>query len=385
MSADLNSGTFIVKIAARCNLNCTYCYVYNLGDTTFRLRPGVMSRQVAQAALKRIIGYATRHDMSKLALVLHGGEPLLVGKVWMTWFLEEANRLTPPGLRMTFSLQTNGTLLDRDWLSLLARHRVSLGISIDGPSDWHDRHRIDFRGRGSYALVRRGLERVLEAGSAAPRWGVLTVANPAYSGVAIYKHLLEIGVRNMDFLWPDFHHDMLPPWPAGSLTQYYNEIFDAWYQAGDSKVSIRWFETVIEMLLGAQSRIDALGPHPLAEVVVETDGSLEPLDVLRTCGNGMTRLGLNVLANDIEDLRATELFQLCLRNQNLLPEECHHCPVYSVCGGGYLPHRWGNSRGFRNPSVHSAELRSVIMHVQEVIRADLEEVGIKQQLVTEAS
>jgi uncharacterized protein len=203
---------------------------------------------------------------------------------------------------------------------------------------------------------------------------VLTVANPEVPGIEVYEHLLDIGVRRMDFLWPDYHHERPPPWPPGTLTRYYVDLFDAWYEAGDPSVNIRWFETPLEMLVGAQPRVDALGPQPLAEVVVETDGSLEPLDVLRTCGDGMTRLGLNVLTHNIEDLRATELFQQCLHNQELLPEECHHCPAYRICGGGYMPHRWG--RGFRNPSVYSTDLLNIIRHIHDRVSAELEAASV---------
>ncbi|MGW7688368.1 hypothetical protein ACWGMA_05655 [Streptomyces asiaticus] len=127
---------------------------------------------------------------------------------------------------------------------------------------------------------------------------------------------------------------------------------------------------VIEMLLGATPRIDAIGPQSIAEVVVETDGSLEPLDVLRVCGNGMTQMGLNVTRNTVDELRSTRLFTQGLRSAELLPADCPQCPVLNVCGGGYLPHRWGNGRGFRNTSVHSPELRRTIEHIRDRVAAE---------------
>jgi uncharacterized protein len=176
----------------------------------------------------------------------------------------------------------------------------------------------------------------------------------------------------MDFLWPDYHHDLPPPWPIGSLRRYYIDLFDAWYSSRNPNVRIRWFETVVLSLLGDKSQLDVLGPHPLTEVMIETDGSLEPLDTLRICSNGMTNLGLNVLSHNIEDLRATPLFQLGLRNQEILSDECQSCSVYKICGGGYMPHRWGRDKGFRNVSVHCADLLAVITHITKTIQNELD-------------
>lgn len=210
-----------------------------MGDTTFLSRPPVMQHDVALAALKRVYDYATRQDLEYVDLVVHGGEPLLVGKAWMAWFLEEARRRAP--CKLVIGLQTNGTLLDLEWLRLLADHQVRIGVSIDGPAEWHDRHRVNHAGHGTYSRTRRAIDLLVEkAGSADLRWGVLAVANPEYPGVKIYDHLLDIGVRSMDFLWPDYHHDLPPTWPTGSLARYYIDLFDAWFGAGNPDITIRW-------------------------------------------------------------------------------------------------------------------------------------------------
>jgi len=367
----LAARNFIIKIAGACNLNCSYCYMYNMGDTTFKQRPKVMALEVATQTLERIYGYAQRQGVSHLKLVLHGGEPLLVGKEWMRQFLGEARRRTPEGLRVEIGLQTNATLIDREWIDLLVEYRATLGISMDGPAEQHDRYRVDFAGRGSYAKVREAIDLLVSLGTAAPPWGVLVVSNPEYSGVEIYRHFVSIGVKWMDFLWPDYHHDLLPPWPAGSLARYYSEIFDAWYEARDPKVRIRWFESALRLLLTGQQTLDSMGPHPLEMVVVETDGSMEPLDVIRTCGDGMTQLGLNVATDDVEELYLNPLFDLCVRNQELLPQQCLTCPAHQVCGGGYLPHRYSKAAGFGNPSVHCADLLALITHIEQRLQQEL--------------
>lgn len=360
----LVTRNFIVKIAGACNLNCSYCYMYNMGDTSFLTKPKVMHQEIALQTLKKIYEYTERNSISEITLVLHGGEPLLVGRKWMEWYLESINQLAPEGLKVNISLQTNGTLIDVEWITLFKQYNVSFGISIDGPPEAHDRFRVDHAGRGSYAQVRRAIELLVRLGKEAPKWGVLIVANPEHSSVEVYNHLLELGVKRMDFLWPDYHYNQPPPWPKGSLAQYYKSLFDIWYRNKDLSIEIRWFENAIRLLLSGETKLDALGPQALTELVIETDGSIEPLDALRTCKDSMTRIGLNVSSNNIEDIYETELFKMCLHNQSLLPDQCHTCPVYEACGAGYMPHRWSDERGFQNTSIHCLDLYETLSHIK---------------------
>ncbi|MER6237980.1 radical SAM protein [Streptomyces clavifer] len=361
----------ILKISSRCNLDCTYCYIYNKGDTTHLTRPRVMSLEVARAAIREITEYASRNGIAEAVVALHGGEPLLVGKPWMTRFLDDVRKMTPADVRLSFTLQSNGVLIDADWLSLFASHGVQVGVSLDGPAVWNDRHRVNHQGKGSYSRVRKAIDLLVAQGAESPPWGILVVADPRFPGTEVFRHLLDIGVRNMDFLWPDYHHEEGPPWNADLLGRYYVDLFDEWYGNADPGVRVRWFESLLQLILGGESQISALGAQPVTDVVVETDGSLEPLDMLRICGDGMTLTGLDVRRHPIERLRETELYRMGLKNQELLPHDCLRCPVYGLCGGGEMPHRWSKKNAFSNPSVHCESLLAVIEHIVGTVRKEI--------------
>jgi uncharacterized protein len=349
--------------------------MYNKGDTSFLGRPKFMSTEVAEAMLDRIAGYARRHEFDEIILALHGGEPLLAGREWIGWFLDRAADVAKAsGFSFAVAIQTNGTLLDASWVELFKRNEVRIGISCDGPPEWHDAYRVDHAGRGSYAEVRRSLELLREL-YGSERWGVLVVANPEVPGSTVLRHFADLGVPKVDFLWPDFHHDDPPPWPHGALGSYFIELFDYWYDELQSSPRIRWFESAMSLLLGGRSEIDTVGPQPITDVMVESDGTWEPLDTLRTCGNGMTRTGLSVLTSDVEAIWDVPLYKIGLRNQDLLPDTCRACAFRNVCGGGYLSHRFRSDTGFANPSVHCADLISVLTHIRARLVTDLEAVG----------
>src|SRR3954471_17636562 len=70
---------FIVKLHSRCNLSCTYCYVYHHVDQSWRGRPNVISDETIAALAARLGAHVRAHALPRIVMVLHGGEPLLAG------------------------------------------------------------------------------------------------------------------------------------------------------------------------------------------------------------------------------------------------------------------------------------------------------------------
>ena len=96
--------TVLVKTASRCNLNCTYCYVYNLGDDGWKSQPRRMSSEVLEAIIDQVGELSHRQDQA-ISVVLHGGEPLLLGFEGIQRLVEGLKGLPPPRRRSTHSDQ----------------------------------------------------------------------------------------------------------------------------------------------------------------------------------------------------------------------------------------------------------------------------------------
>ena len=67
----------LVKVATRCNIDCSYCYWFR--DAAVYDKPKLMSPEVLQQLLQRIEEHITRHHLIEFPIILHGGEPLLWG------------------------------------------------------------------------------------------------------------------------------------------------------------------------------------------------------------------------------------------------------------------------------------------------------------------
>ena len=149
--------TVLLKVASRCNIDCRYCYVYNMGDTGWSRMPKQMSPETSRATV-RALAQLAREQGRPFAVVLHGGEPLLLGAAKLKDVLSMLREALPA--ECAISLQTNGILISPEILDLCAGSHVTLSVSLDGPRHVHDRNRIGFAGEGTFDKVIEGIGRL---------------------------------------------------------------------------------------------------------------------------------------------------------------------------------------------------------------------------------
>ena len=377
----------VYKIASNCNLNCSYCYVYNKGDDSWRRRPAIMSDDVFDGAIESTRRQCLWSGQTAVNVTFHGGEPTLVGVERFDRWCKRVYDGLKDIVRVKLCLQTNATLLDDRWAEVLSRHHVEVGVSVDGTPEMHDKFRVDHRGRGSYDKVLQGIEALKKAGIPLE---VLSVIPFGADGVEIHRHFIGLGAKSINYLLPDYTHDTI-----GLIHKQFGEtpcadflipIFDHWWFKETMDVRISLFMTMARVILGGASKQDILGNHPLRFVFVETDGAIEALDVLRICQPGITGTGLNVLSDDFRQIAdVSPLHRSTIFTGMPLPTGCQSCVERDTCGGGYLPHRFSRSRGFDNPSVWCADLLRLFAHIRRRLNVDEEETALRRQVLHELS
>lgn len=256
---------FVLKVHSRCNLACDYCYVYETADQSWRDQPLRMSAVTVDRTVERIAEHAGTHRLPSLAVILHGGEPLLAGTDFLTELVHRLRAVVPA--RVDVSMQTNGVLLTEERLAALAGLGVRIGVSLDGGARATDHHRKFADGRGSHQHVERALRLLEKDRYRGAFGGILCTVDLDHPPLATYEALLAYAPPAVDFLLP--HGTWSHPPPARGAetagTPYADwllAVFDRWYAKGETRV--RLFSEIVQSVLGGHrpSRASGCAPRP---------------------------------------------------------------------------------------------------------------------------
>jgi uncharacterized protein len=141
-------------IGPMCNLNCTYCFYLHKEKLLSSVNNWRMSDEVLEEFIRQYIHEQTSDE---IVFSWQGGEPTLCG---LNFFRKVValERKYMGGKIIHNDLQTNGTLLDDEWFVFLKEHNFLVGLSIDGPRELHDRHRVTKGGKPTFDRVMHAVE-----------------------------------------------------------------------------------------------------------------------------------------------------------------------------------------------------------------------------------
>jgi len=351
---------FVVKVASRCNLACSYCYMYQHVDQSWRTQPPFMSRATVSLLANRLRQHARDIGASELAVVAHGGEPLLYPDLdyFFGTLRDNAGDVT-----LRFAVQTNGTLIDDRVIQTLAKYSVHVGVSLDGPREVNDVARRTHGGEGSFDSVIRGIGR-LRHQEPGLLDSALQVINHRQEPASAVRFLEDLGFSRADFLLPDWNHDSISmsQLEPGTLGSWLIEAFDYW-AARSSPVYIRTFLVIARLLLGDEEGTDNFGPEAVGTLIIETDGSYQIHDALKTAYQGAGHTGMTLASHpvhDVDKLPLARAFQLKISG---VGRQCRECSLFPVCGGGSPVHRYKAGVGFSMPSAYCVDLQMLISHI----------------------
>ena len=348
--------------------------MYNHIDQSWRKMPAFLSEENEDLLAFRIVEYAKKVSLPRLLVIYHGGEPLLAGIETLRRITTKIKEAVTSTTSVDFSLQTNGTLLTEEILDALEALNISVSLSLDGPAAIHDKHRVNHAGKATFLQVQQGLYMLLNRPKIFS--GIIAVIDPFFPPGQLLKYFNSFSIPSLDFLLPDANFNRLPPGRKENPNLYSDwliECFDLWFDQY-SHLRIRFFDSILDALVGLPSKTDAFGFGDVSLLNIETDGSYHDLDVLKIAYEGASNLHLGGLSTtSIEIALHSSQIQ---KHRRLLSKEglneiCQKCSVVDICAGGAVPHRYSND-GFNNPSIYSKELFTLINHAQKKLTEQLE-------------
>jgi len=321
-------------VSGRCNLDCGYCY-YTMKPR--ELYPDVQRFQMTEEVLEAYTRQYLRAMPVHCDFGWQGGEPLLAGKAFFRRAVGFQKAYGTAGQEVANALQTNATLLDEEWCEFLAAHHFLVGISLDGPAQWHDAFRKDARGEGTFHRAWRGLEL---CGKHGVEFNVLVTLNSVNAPHAgdLYRYFTNRDIRYLQFIpilerYPDGR-----PRPfsctAEQFGRFHLEVFRLWAARDVGRVSERFIDNVLHKIIYDKASMCCYAERCANAHILEFNGDLYACDhfVYREwkIGNIMER----PLADLLRDGRLAEFADLKLR----LPDACRDCEFLDFCHAGCPKH-----------------------------------------------
>ena len=250
---------------------------------------------------------------------------------------------------------------------------MTLGISLDGEQQVHDKYRIDHKGRGTYLKTVAAIERFRAAGLSVY---TLSVAEPQRGAARFLDHLVnQLGIKQFDVIIPHLHHENR----VVSIADYFCELFDRYMDSlVEQNVVIRILDKYMKrMVLSRQNQYP--GPGYISTVTLLTDGSLEATDDLRGAG-GLAPSKINIKTDALQQVCEDPLWQEIYHSSLNLSEKCRSCEFKDTCAGGPMATRWSDKNRFNNPSVYCNDLFKIMTHMKKRLTPHIDQ-AIQQEVV----
>lgn len=354
----------ILKTVERCNINCTYCYYFNGSDNSFEQRSPYISQNVIETMSDFLVQGCKDFNYEEIQIDLHGGEPMMQKKHHFDAMCSLLRKKISPYARLNFSIQTNAILIDSEWIMLFEKHKINVGISLDGPKIYNDKERLDKKGRGTYDRVKAGVQKLTEAhkqGKYNQSISALCVINPLHDVVKIFEHFVdELGIARLDFLLPDYTHDSFPEHlretelSAKDYGKYLCDLFDTWSQRNSTEIVVRIIRSTMQVMYNYDSFMAGQGPQNDGShlLTISSDGELYPDDTLRSAVPELfQRKDSTIYNTSLSNFLSNQSCAALNQAQSKIPALCHDCVWDRICCGGTLVNRFGLNNGFDNPSI----------------------------------
>ncbi|HEY5530882.1 MAG TPA: anaerobic sulfatase maturase [Candidatus Anoxymicrobiaceae bacterium] len=322
-----------------CNLDCDYCFFL----TKERLYPGSRFRMDDEVMREYVRQYIDAQNVPEAIVAWQGGEPTMMGVDFFRRSVEYARQCAGPGVEVSHTIQTNGTLLDNEWCEFLRENHFLVGLSMDGPREIHDRYRHDKRGGPTFDRVLRAARLMQERGVEFNILCTVHAANAPHP-LDVYRFFRdELGVEWIQLIpiVERINADGTTLLQQGDTVtdrsvdpaqwgDFLIVIFDEWLRGDVGMVHVNMFEAAFASWVGTPALACIFDESCGNALALEHNGDLyscdhfvEPRNLL---GNIMERPISELVASD-------EQRSFGAAKRDTLPSCCTGCEVLFACRG----------------------------------------------------
>lgn len=345
-------------VGASCNLRCKYCYYLEKAHLYRNAPARVMSDELLERFVQE---YIQAQTMSQVLFTWHGGEPLMRPLS----FYRKAVALQEKyafGRQIDNTIQTNGTLLTDEWCEFFKEHNWLVGISIDGPQEFHDEYRRTASDKPSWQKVMRGIRLLRKHGV---EWNAMAVVNDFNAGYPLefYHFFKEMGAKYIQFApvvermaaHSDGRHlatlvDQECPVADFSVSpaqwgDFLCAIFDEWVRHDVGQTYVEIFDCTLANWVGERPGICVYAKECGHAGVMEFNGDVYSCDHFVFPEYKLGNIRDKTL---VEMLYGEQQRQFSCLKHATLPKQCKECEWEFACHGECPKNRFVNDR-YGNP------------------------------------
>lgn len=332
--------------------------MFNKGNEDYLTHPAYIPESVIDDIVKFLVDGIHTLAIKRVSLIFHGGEPLMLKKGRFVSMCEKIATALMPITKLSMSVQTNAMLVDDDWIAIFERFQIKVGVSLDGPEDYHDLARVDHQNRGTHAGTLAGVLRLQAAHQQkrinAP--GAICVINPAFDARRIYRHFVDdLGLHFLSFNLPMEHHDSFSQLDIDRTTAFVEDLFQEWVADDNPNIKIRMFDGMFRFFSGDQPYQQILPNFSTRNIlaVIASNGDISENDDFKIINFGQ-QCG-NVKETSLSEFANSDVRHYIGDISAHMPERCQTCDWQNYCLAGtthgLTVSRFSQRNGFDNPSV----------------------------------
>ncbi|WP_127084771.1 cyclophane-forming radical SAM/SPASM peptide maturase GrrM/OscB [Dulcicalothrix desertica] len=366
-------GLVVIQATTFCNLNCGYCY---LPDRESKKQ---FNLNLIEPLFKKIL--SSRFLGEELTVCWHAGEPLTVPISFYDTAINKINEVVDEcndkKCLITQTIQTNGTLINQSWCDLFLKHKIDIGVSLDGPSFLHDAYRKTRTGLGTHASTMRGISYLQKNGIDVHVIAVLTQESLDYPN-EIFQFFWDNGITEVGFNIEEIEglNKSSSLKSSETETRFRNFINRFWELVVETngEFKLREFEQLCGFIYTGE-RINKRDLNtPFAILNIDSQGNFSTFDPellgVKTEIYGDFILG-NIMQDTLESVCFTEKFQRMYTDVTAGVELCRSsCQYFGICGGGATSNKYWENGTMRSSETMACKYYQKI--ITDVILEKLE-------------
>jgi uncharacterized protein len=323
---------FAKPVGPSCNLSCRYCYYLGnknqyKGADNFKMDDDILEKYVIQ-----LIEATTDQTIT---FSWHGGEPLLAGPEFFRKVIKLQSKYKPAGSKIVNGIQTNGTLIDEEWCRFLAMEGFIVGISIDGPGDFHNNYRRTRENSATFQQVIRGYELLQRHGITPEILCVVNAGNVKYP-LVIYDYFKRIGAEYITFLPLVVRQSCSPKGvssisvPSEEFGVFLSAIFDEWVEKDIGRIKVQIFEETARTAFNQDHTLCIFKANCGGVPVVERTGDFYSCDHYVDKEHMLGNIRDHSLAEYLDSEKQKSFGSA---KSIALPQYCTGCEFLPMCNG----------------------------------------------------